>query len=165
MEQWIKNSAIFGALSILAVILVMSITAGTNGLSSVTGDSVQNSPSSGVQNVKLRYSTYGYILEPSELKMNVPVRMEVDMSTVYGCMRSIVIPAFNVRKTVSESDNIIEFTPDKAGTFNIVCSMNMGRGKFTVVSEDGSKSNFVEKDSASVPGVCGGSQGCGCGAR
>jgi len=52
------------------------------------------------------------------------------MSTVVGCSRDIVISSFGVRKAVSPGDNIIEFTPDKTGTINIACSMNMYRGTF-----------------------------------
>ena len=91
--------------------------------------------------------------------------MEVDLDTVYGCMRDVVIPSADVRKYVKDGDNIIEFTPEKAGTFNIMCSMNMGRGKFTVAEGDGSASSFVEKAAPVVAGgSCGsGSGGCGCG--
>ena len=96
------------------------------------------------QEVKLKFENYEYKLYPSNLKKDVPVRMNVDLDSVYGCMRDVVISAFNVRKYVKDGDNIIEFTPNKTGTFNIACSMNMGRGRFTVVEADGSTSNYVE---------------------
>ena len=135
---------------------------------------VKNSNSAGsgdVQYVKLSMQNYGYVLEPSVLIKDVPVVMEVDMKTVYGCMRSIVIPAFGVRENVNEQNNVFEFTPDKSGEFGIACSMNMGRGKVTVVEQDGTKSDFVETaasdDSFAQPGSCGaapgGAGGCGCG--
>ncbi len=116
----------------------------------------------GVQNIKLVMGSYGYELQPSTLIKGVPVRMEVDMSTVTGCARSIVIPGFNVKKNVRGTDNIIEFTPDKTGTFQIRCSMNMFRGNFDVIEENGQKSAFVEQAAPSTGG-CGGSGGCGCG--
>lgn len=130
-----------------------------------------NTGSGDVQYVKLSMKNYEYILEPSVLIKDVPVVMEVDMNTVYGCMRSIVIPAFGVRENVNEQDNVFEFTPDKTGEFGIACSMNMGRGKFTVIEKDGSKSDFVETANSNefVPttGACGaspqGNGGCGCG--
>ncbi len=84
------------------------------------------------QEVTLKFINYEYVLEPSVLKKGVPVRMTVDLSTVSGCMRDIVISSFNVRKYVSQGDNVIEFMPDKSGEFIIACSMNMGRGSFSV---------------------------------
>ena len=69
----------------------------------------------------------------SEFEKDIPVRIEADMGKMPGCSKSIVISAFNVRKTVTSGDNLIEFTPTKTGTFTIACSMNMYRGVFTVV--------------------------------
>jgi plastocyanin domain-containing protein len=101
------------------------------------------------------------------LKKGVKVHMIVDMSTVVGCSRDIVISSFGVRKAVSPGDNIIEFTPDKTGTINIACSMNMYRGTFQV-TDDGNPQVGVQAASAPVApsaGSCGASGGgCGCGA-
>lgn len=116
-----------------------------------------------VQIVKLSVENGKYILDPSEIKKGVPVRIEADISKMPGCSKSILIPSFNVQKNLNSKSNIIEFTPDKAGTFNIMCSMNMYRGTFTVLENDGTKSNYVEKASTSG-GSCGaGGGGCGCG--
>ena len=66
-----------------------------------------------VQIVKMKVEGRNYVLEPSSFKEGIPVRIEADMSKFVGCSQSVVISAFNVRKTLSSSDNIIEFTPDK----------------------------------------------------
>jgi len=117
-----------------------------------------------VQVVKLSTEGSRYILNPSEIKKGVTVRLEADMSKMPGCSKSIVIPAFNVRGSFTSEDNIIEFTPDKAGTFNIACSMNMYRGTFTVLEDNGAKASYVEQASASTTGgTCGGASGGGCG--
>ncbi|MBS3094607.1 cupredoxin domain-containing protein [Candidatus Pacearchaeota archaeon] len=78
-----------------------------------------------------------------------------------GCSKSILIPAFNIQKNLNEKNKIIEFTPDKSGTFNIMCSMNMYRGTFIVLENDGTKSNYFETPSA-TGGSCS-MGGCGCG--
>ena len=125
-----------------------------------------------------------YVLTPSALVAGVPVVMTVDLNTVNGCMRGVVIPAFNVNKYVSTGDNVIEFTPTKAGTYGIQCSMNMGRGAFTVVASSAAvASTPTPVVAASAGGSCGGSAnpsgspansggscggsggGCGCGSR
>ncbi len=121
------------------------------------------SSSANAQIVKISVDNLGnYVLSPNTLTKGVPVRLEADMSKMPGCSKSIVIREFNVRKTFSSSDNVVEFTPTKSGTFWITCSMNMYQGQFTVVDDSGTKPSYVE----SVPtsgGSCGagGSGGCG----
>jgi plastocyanin domain-containing protein len=86
-----------------------------------------------VQNVKLTFDANGYVVTPSTLVRGVPVKMDVDLDTVKGCMRTVVISAFDVKKTVKAGETAIEFTPTKSGKIEIVCGMNMGKGSFTVV--------------------------------
>jgi plastocyanin domain-containing protein len=85
-----------------------------------------------VQIVKLSFDDKGYVVTPSTVTKGVPVKMEVDLATVKGCMRTVVIDAFNVKQTVKEGATTIEFTPSKSGPIQIVCGMNMGKGQFTV---------------------------------
>jgi plastocyanin domain-containing protein len=85
-----------------------------------------------VQVVKLSFDDKGYVVTPSTVMKGVPVKMEVDLTTVKGCMRTVVIDAFNVKQTVKEGATTIEFTPSKSGPIQIVCGMNMGKGQFTV---------------------------------
>jgi plastocyanin domain-containing protein len=85
-----------------------------------------------VQIVKLSFDDKGYVVTPSTVTKDVPVKMEVDLDTVKGCMRTVVIDAFNVKQTVKAGATTIEFTPTKSGPIQIVCGMNMGKGQFTV---------------------------------
>ena len=86
-----------------------------------------------VQVVKLTFDDKGYVVTPSTVTKGVPVKMEVDLNTVKGCMRTVVIDAFDVKQTVKAGATTIEFTPTKSGPIKIVCGMNMGKGQFTVV--------------------------------
>jgi plastocyanin domain-containing protein len=86
-----------------------------------------------VQLVKLSFDDKGYVMTPSTVTKDVPVKMEVDLDTVKGCMRTVVIGAFNVKQTVKAGATTIEFTPTKNGPIEIICGMNMGKGQFTVV--------------------------------
>jgi plastocyanin domain-containing protein len=83
--------------------------------------------------VKLSFDEKGYVVTPSTVTKGVPVKMEVDLDTVKGCMRTVVIDAFNVKQTVKPGATTIEFTPTKTGPIQIVCGMNMGKGRFTVI--------------------------------
>jgi plastocyanin domain-containing protein len=89
-------------------------------------------PQEKVQHVRLTFDAKGYVVTPATLKKGVPVKMDVDLDTVTGCMRTVVIDAFAVKKTVKAGDTTIEFTPTKSGKVEIVCGMNMGKGSFTV---------------------------------
>ncbi len=86
-----------------------------------------------VQKVKLSFDEKGYVVTPATLTKGVPVEMDVDLDTVKGCMRTVVIASLNVKKTVKAGDTTIEFTPDKSGNVPVICGMNMGKGAFTVV--------------------------------
>lgn len=150
--------------TLLLIILLLVVGTGAfvmsgNSEDSIGGNAISNSNFNG-QAVTSTLKVVGsqYVLEPSSFKKGVPVKIQADMSQMPGCSKSIVISAFNVRKNLNANDNIIEFTPNKAGTFNIACSMNMYRGTFTVLESDGSKTNYVEPTSTKG-GTCGG--GCG----
>jgi len=86
-----------------------------------------------VQLVKLSFDDKGYVVTPPTVTKGVPVKMDVDLDTVKGCMRTVVIDAFDVKQTVKAGATTIEFTPTTSGPIKIVCGMNMGKGQFTVV--------------------------------
>ncbi|PIN76138.1 hypothetical protein COV18_00800 [Candidatus Woesearchaeota archaeon CG10_big_fil_rev_8_21_14_0_10_37_12] len=123
-----KGLLIAGVIIVLAFFVYVGIQTNTTELMPQT-----SIYSGDVQEVILSVQNYGYVLAPSTLNKDIRVRMVVDMSSVQGCLRDVVIPEFGVRKLVSNSDNIIEFTPTKTGEFDIFCSMKMGIGKFEVV--------------------------------
>jgi plastocyanin domain-containing protein len=88
-----------------------------------------------VQTVKLSVDDKGYVVTPDTVVAGVPVRMEVDLNTVKGCARTVVIGAVNVKKTVREGETVIEFTPTKSGKIEFACGMDMVHGTFTVAAK------------------------------
>ncbi|MEK6928311.1 MAG: cupredoxin domain-containing protein, partial [Nanoarchaeota archaeon] len=157
------NSQIPYIISIVAIMLTAFILLNHYGVYPSEGiDGNVISDVKDVQIVKLSVQGSNYVLEPSTVKKGIPVRIEADMSKMPGCSKAVVMSSLGVRKSFSSSDNSVEFTPDKAGTFNIACSMNMYQGKLTVLDSDGSKANYVEP--APTGGhTCGGGAGGGCG--
>ena len=117
-----KTVALLIALPVIALIAV-------SGLSAAQASGQAQKP----QSVKLTFDDKGYVVTPDTVTKGVPVKMEVDLGTVKGCMRTVVISAFNVKQTVKEGATTIEFTPTKSGKIEIICGMNMGKGSFTVV--------------------------------
>lgn len=84
------------------------------------------------QVIELTMKDYNYYPNTINLKYNVPTKIIVNTDKVKGCLRSIVIPDFGIRKLITENDNVISFTPNKKGTFSFSCSMGMGFGKIVV---------------------------------
>lgn len=180
-----KKYVIGGAVFILALILIFSartiLASGTSGGVDYSTNQVASNSLAGtgniatttdtgsgtVQNAKLALVDFSYKMTPNKLTVGVPVRVEVDASTLAGCMTTVVIKDFGVRKRITAKDNIIEFTPDKTGTFWITCGMGMGPGSFEVVKTDGTSDPNAQATAKAPPssgGSCGaGGGGCGCG--
>jgi plastocyanin domain-containing protein len=159
-----KNSYIIGIILLIVLIFGIFMLSGSGNVK--LNENILASKGQ-VQVVKLSVEGGKYIMNPSEIEKGVTVRIEADMTKMPGCSKSFVIPSFNVMKSFTTEDNAVEFIADKAGTFNVMCSMNMYKGTFTVLDNDGSKATYVEASSLSesAGGTCGGaaSGGCGCG--
>ena len=130
-KEYIKGIAIVLAIVIVGFALKGFLLGGNN--DGINSNVVLAANNGEVQYVTLKMENYGYVIEPSEMKVGVPTVMTVDLDSVYGCMRDVVIPEYNIKKYVSEGDNIIKFTPTKIGKLPVTCSMNMGRGILKVV--------------------------------
>jgi len=138
-----------------------SVTVGTP-INSDTLATVTN----GVQIVQLSVQGTNYYPNPIRVKIGIPVQIVADINNMPGCSKSIVIPEFGIRKIVSASDNVIEFTPNKSGTFQFSCSMNMFSGQIVVENADGSVAAYTGSAPVTSGGSCGGSGGgCSCGSR
>lgn len=122
-----RNTTIFILLAIIiSACIILFLTTNKSETKNYDDNSTE------VQIVKLYLSGGKYILDPPEIKKDIKVRLIGDISKLPGCSRAIVIPEFGVSKVLSSSSNVVEFMPDKIGTFNIACSMNMYSGQITV---------------------------------
>ncbi len=88
----------------------------------------------GVMELTVSYQNGGYYPNIIKLKKGTPVKMTMNLNTIQGCLRNVRIADLGVSKNLREGDNIIEFTPDKTGTFTMQCTMGMG--KATIVVEE-----------------------------
>ncbi len=84
-----------------------------------------------VQQVTLSIKNYNYYPQTITVKQGVPVRLTLD-SSVTGCYRTFVIPAFGVNSYSKDSTDVIIFTPTTKGIFKFQCSMGMGYGTLIV---------------------------------
>ncbi len=95
-------------------------------ISQTTASSAQEA-----QNIVISEKNFNYYPQTIRVKEGQLVRISLD-SSVGGCLRSFTIPAFGVQKNLATPQDVIEFTPDKKGTFKFACSMNMGTGTLIV---------------------------------
>ncbi len=79
----------------------------------------------------LDYNNYQDI----QVKKGTMIKMIIDVSEKYlnGCNERLEIKAFGVEATLQVGENVIEFTPDKTGTFTFNCWMNMITNNIKVV--------------------------------
>jgi plastocyanin domain-containing protein len=165
METIKKVIVAIAVIIAIGVLTAAVIGAGSFGTANTnTGTNTGTSQSGTVQVVKLSMTGTTYHMDPPQLQAGRPVRLVADNSLT-GCMRDVVIPAFGVRKYLTDTDNTIEFTPDKAGTYAMSCGMGMGRGSIVVVDASGNAPSAAATPQPAIPaGSCGGSGGgCGCG--
>lgn len=95
-------------------------------------------PAADAQIIQAIY-TSSYDIQPNtfEVKTGQPVRFEVAVEdNSYGCMSTIMVPKLWNRPLVLEKGKILvmEFTPEKAGTYQITCAMGVPRGILKVVN-------------------------------
>lgn len=111
----------------------------------------------GVQIVRTSVQIGRY--EPIAVQKGIPVKwiITVEEGNLNSCNYRMVIPAYNIEKQLEYGENIIEFTPDEAGTFAYSCWMGMIRSSITVV-EAGEP--IPEPEQISVP-YSGGMSCCG----
>lgn len=86
----------------------------------------------GVQLVSSKLSPGSY---PSiTVKAGMPVKWEIDApeGSINGCNYRLYIKEYDIKYQFESGENIIEFTPTKAGTFQYSCWMGMIRGTITV---------------------------------
>ncbi len=116
-----------------------SITAGgSQGSGGAAAGAVNSNSGSagGIQDIYIRALSSG-TYDKSQIQVNkgVPVRLHFSADPNVGCGRQLIIYGMNV-KALSRNgeENIVSFTPDKAGTFEYNCGMRMFRGGRLVVA-------------------------------
>lgn len=87
-----------------------------------------------VQKVTVTVTSLGFNPSLITVKKGVPVDVTVDVQTnLGGCMSVMVIPAFNVTKSLQLGKNTYTFLPDKTGEFEVICPMGIREFAFQVI--------------------------------
>jgi sulfite exporter TauE/SafE/plastocyanin domain-containing protein/copper chaperone CopZ len=103
----------------------------------------------GVQTVEATLGASGYPRIIVQKGVPVKYNLKADDKNINGCNGTVVIPKFNIQKTLQAGDNIMEFTPGESGAIPYTCWMGMISGQIQVVDDLAS----VASGSAPAPSV------------
>lgn len=86
--------------------------------------------------IDLFYDHYDDIV----VQKNIPVKLIIHADKKYltGCNNEIVISEYGIKESISAGDNVIEFRPNRTGTFTMTCWMNMIKNTIKVVDHEDS---------------------------
>jgi hypothetical protein len=75
--------------------------------------------------------------QPFVVQAGLPVRwtIEVKAEDLNGCNNALIVPAYGIRKRLAPGKNVVEFTPDRAGTIAYTCWMGMITSTIRVVPD------------------------------
>lgn len=115
----------------VAVVAVTFLFSGSGGVNSSYDVSVVNGDSQTVTST-LEAGSYPKI----SVKKDIPVVWVIDApeGSINGCNYKIIISEYDLEYEFSTGENVIEFTPTKAGTYSYCCWMGMIYGTIVVTS-------------------------------
>lgn len=84
--------------------------------------------------INLSYDNYDDIVVLKGKKVRLIINVENKYLT--GCNNIVMINEFNIKKELKVGENIIEFTPNKVGTYSMNCWMNMITNNIKVIDDE-----------------------------
>jgi plastocyanin domain-containing protein len=124
----------------------------------------------GVQTVVTIFGRNNYA--PFIVQAGIPVKwiVRIKREDINGCNRTLIVPAYGIRKDLKPGDNLIEFTPRASGVIPYSCWMGMIRSAFKIVPDIGAGNSSLPGEvpppasgataSASLGGAAGASGSC-----
>lgn len=108
----------------------------------VTAEGMQNSDQTDTATEKDGVQYVSSTLKPGQypditVKAGEPVKWEIQApeGSINGCNYKMLLQDFDMEYTFETGENIIEFTPEKAGTYTYTCWMGMITGKIYVTGK------------------------------
>jgi len=129
--------------AVLVVVLGLSMLSQGWGLSGISFPSASDNAASSAQNeiidgVQVVRSTLQRGQYPAiTVKTGIPVKwvIHAPKGSINGCNNALYIPEYKIEYAFKPGENVIEFTPDNAGTFKYSCWMGMIRSTITVTDK------------------------------
>ncbi len=118
----------------------------------------------GVQEVNMNVDASGYSPRSFVIKQGVPVKWNVNVKQLTSCNSELVMNAYGIDVNLKQGLNVIEFTPQKAGTIPFSCGMGMLKGSFIVTETGVATAQQVASATPKAGATCSmGANGGGCG--
>lgn len=86
----------------------------------------------GIQVVHMEQNAQGYFPNVFTVKKDMPVKWIVKSVYPYSCASSLMVQKLNIRTTLTEKEQMFEFTPKEVGEIPFSCSMGMYSGVINV---------------------------------
>jgi plastocyanin domain-containing protein len=115
------------------VILLVTLIGITQPVPQEDSASTAATTEGGAQVIRMAVTSYGYQPNTFTVKAGTPVKWVIDGTGVTGCTRYLVSTEFGINQKLTNSENVIEFTPTNPGSYSFHCGMNMVRGTMNVV--------------------------------
>lgn len=133
----------------------VSASGSANSAQSDSGIVVEN----GVQIINSTLSSGRY--PAITVQAGIPVKWTIDApdGSINGCNNRMFIPEYDIEYSFQPRENVIEFIPEKTGTFQYSCWMGMIRSTITVVDDGGNVPQTQDNGDAQPNGgggCCGG---------
>lgn len=130
-----------------ALVLVLGLVMANNGLNllgfggfalggtvnAANGNTNLNGSSGNIQVINMTVDASGFNPDNFVLQKGVKVRWVINVKELTGCNREIIVRDYGLDIKLHDGENIVEFTPDNAGTVHWSCWMGMIPGTFQVV--------------------------------
>ncbi len=125
--------------------------------SQAQGGLLKATVANGVQTIVTEFKEGYYV--PFTVQAGLPLKwtIRIKAEDLNGCNNPVTVPAYGIRKTMVAGDNLVEFTPAKAGVIAYSCWMGMIRSRITVVSDLGSAAETLRAQN--LPDLSGSGQG------
>ena len=93
-------------------------------------------PAAGAQAARITVGAMGFEPARVNLKAGAPARLTFVRTTDDTCATAVVFPGLAIRRELPLNQPVlVTFTPEKAGTIDFVCGVNMLRGTVVVAAE------------------------------
>ncbi|MDR0249596.1 MAG: sulfite exporter TauE/SafE family protein [Oscillospiraceae bacterium] len=144
-KKFMSRAVTVGAVLVLTLglsMLTQGINLGFGGFSAPGADTATPDADGGItleNGAQLVVGTLSPRAYPAiTVREGVPVRWTIDAprGSINGCNNRMFIREYGVEHTFSYGENLIEFTPDRAGTYIYTCWMGMIRGSITVLAAE-----------------------------
>lgn len=96
------------------------------------GAAAPTTTSDGVQTIHMRVTQHGYQPSRFQVQPGMPVRWVIDVEQLTYCNSGILAPKLGIDLRLQPGRQVVEFTPQEAGTIGWSCWMGMLPGSFSV---------------------------------